>query len=201
MREKNLLTTQSYDDAIIEVHNIASENSPREIMYDIYSYLGELPINGGWGYSQEDAVVIDMNDPIVDKNIPFNGIDLEYVFAKHRTYLELITARAEDDRFSNMQFETIRQEMLHGENGKIYDKLILRVSALRQQDYKELKEVWESNIENDAFDQDAHWERDEKLRIHIEREFWFEISSFYGQNFFILDESNENGGSSTVQII
>ena len=142
-----------------------------------------------------------MNDPIVDKSKPFNGIDLEYIFAKHRTYLELIVARAEDDRFSNIKFETITQELIHDENGKIYDKLIQKVSALRDKDYKDLKEVWENNLDNFNFDQVAHWERDEKLRIHIEREFWFEISSFYGQNFVILDESDEDGGSATVKMI
>ncbi len=186
---------------IVEVYNISTEKPAREVMYDIYSYLGELAIHGGWGYTQKDAVVIDINDPIVDKSIPFNGIDLEYIFAKHRTYLELITARAEDDRFSDMKFETIRQELINGDNDNKYDRLILKVSALRSQDYKELKEIWENNFENDDFDQDAHWVRDEELRIHVEREFWFEISSFYGQNFVILDESDENGGSATIKMV
>ena len=176
------------DSEIPNVYNIATEKPVREVMFDIYHYLGELPISGGWGYTKEDALVIDMNDPIVDKNVPFNGIGLEYTFAQHRTYLELITGREEGDRFSDIQFETIGQELIHGDNGKKYDKLILNISALRNQDYKELKKSWENNVSNEEFDQDAHWKRDKQLRMRTKREFWFEISSFYGQNISISFE-------------
>ena len=176
------------EDGYIVVYDLLTEKSPREIMFDIYHYLGELPIDGGWGYTQDDAVIIDMNDPIVDRNIPFDGIGMEYVFAKHRTYLELITVREKEDRFSDIQFETIRQEFIHGDNGEKFDRLLLKISALRSQDYQMLKERWESNISNEHFDQNAHWEEDAKLRMHIEREFWFEISSFYGKNFSISYE-------------
>ena len=164
-----------------------SIESPREVINHIYTYIGELPISGGWGHTKGEAVVINMNDPVVDRKVPFNGTGLEYIFAKHRTYLELITMRDENERFFGIEFETIKQELLHNANGNIYDRLILKVSALRSQDYKELKEVWESNVGNNSFDEEEHWKQDKKLRIQIEREFWFEISSFYGKNFVILD--------------
>ena len=186
---------------MISIENIRTIESPREVIHDIYTYIEELPISGGWGHTKEEAVIIDMNDPIVDSKVPFNGIDIEYIFAKHRTYIELITIRDENDRFSGIEFETIKQELHHGEEGKKYDRLVQKISVLRSKDYNELKKTWESNLDNVNFDKEAHWKRDEKLRIHMEREFWFEISSFYGKNFVILDESNENGGSVTVKMI
>ena len=72
------------------------------------------------------------------------------------------------------------------------DRLILKITALRNQDFEMLKEVWESNFDNKNFDQEAHWERDKRLRIELEREFWFEISSFFGKNITVLDESEQN---------
>jgi len=38
----------------------------------------------------EDAVIIDKNDPIVSKVLPFNGITIEHIFAEKRIYCELI---------------------------------------------------------------------------------------------------------------
>lgn len=183
---------------MIKIDDIRTIESPREVIHHIYTYIDELPISGGWGHTKEEAVVINMNDPIVDRRVPFNGIDIEYIFAKHRTYMELITIRDENNRFSGIEFETIKQEMQHGENGKKYDRLVQKISALQNQDYDELKKTWESNLDNVNFDREAHWERDKKLRIHIEREFWFEISSFYGKNFIVHDESNEDSDSATV---
>jgi hypothetical protein len=51
--------------------------SPREASD---KYPGpDLPIHGGWGYTKEDACIIDKNDPIVDPEspIPFYGLGLE----------------------------------------------------------------------------------------------------------------------------
>ena len=45
------------------------QNSPR--LYLKNSINLDLPISGGWGYSEEDCVVIDMNDPTVDQDKTF----------------------------------------------------------------------------------------------------------------------------------
>ena len=37
-------------------------------------------------YSKDDCVVIDKKDPIVDQRLPFNGVEIEYVFAEKRIY-------------------------------------------------------------------------------------------------------------------
>jgi hypothetical protein len=161
----------------IELFYLSDQLIPQDVMYDIFPSLGKLPISGGWGYTKEDAVII--NKP--NDGMPFNGISLEYTFSKYRTYLELITARDEDDRFSGIEFETLNQTLYKGENGKPYDMLLVKISALRDKDFEMLKEVWEQNYENDDFDKEAHMKRDKELRIEFKREFWFEISSFYGQ--------------------
>ena len=65
--------------------------SPREVSD---KYPGpDLPIRGGWGYTKEDACIIDKNDPIIDPDspIPFYGVGYEKIFVERRIYLELIT--------------------------------------------------------------------------------------------------------------
>lgn len=161
----------------LKLYNLSSEYVAKDIMFNVFPYLGELPVSGGWGYSKDSAVVIEK--PNNEKS--FNGVALEYEFAKHRTFLELITLRDPDDRFSGIEFSTIKQELHDGVDGKKYDMLLVRISALRDQDFEELKRIWEKNYQNEDFDKNAHMKKDQDLRIIFEREFWFEISSFYGK--------------------
>ena len=166
---------------MIEIENLPNVESPREILKSRFTSIDELPIDGGWGYSMNDAVIIDKNDPIVDKVLPFNGVGIEYIFARYRTYLELITQRNEEDRFSGIDLELNFQETLN-DNGKQYDRLVMDITAFRDQDFDELKQDWENNFHKQDFDSEAHEKKREEKLVHIQREFWFEISSFYGQD-------------------
>ncbi len=164
---------------MIYVENLLTEDSPRDILYRTFKSIDEMPIRGAWGYTKEDAVVIDKNDMIVPQDIPFDGVSLEYTFIQYRTYLELITFRDKDDRFSGIEFKLNRQELFKDEDGKVYDKLIMNVTAYRDKDFEELKEEWESGFFDKDFDRNAHEKKSEEKLVHIERECWFEISSFY----------------------
>ncbi len=167
---------------MILVENLITANSPREILHSRFKSIDEMPIHGGWGYTKNEAVIIDKHDKIVPQYLPFDGVNLEHIFIQYRTYLELITIRAEDDRFSGINFKLSKQELFEDDDGKIYDKLTMHITAHRDQDFEELKEEWESGLSNKGFDYEAHEKKREEKLIHIERECWFEISSFYGQD-------------------
>ena len=67
-----------------------TELSPREAMD---AYPGpNIPVRGGWGYSAEDACIIDKNDPIIDPDgpMPFYGVGFEKIFLERRIHMELI---------------------------------------------------------------------------------------------------------------
>ena len=75
----------------IEKPIIRSRETPRQIIFEDYKSLdGELPIAGGWGYTQADAAIIDKNDPVVIEGLPFDGVGIEYIFVEKRIYEELI---------------------------------------------------------------------------------------------------------------
>ncbi len=176
---------------MIHINNITREDSPRDVLHRIFSSIDEMPIGGGWGYKKDEAVVIDKNDEIVPSSLPFNGVELEYTFIKYRTYLELITFRDKNDRFSGIEFELVKQELLKDEDGKVYDKLTMGITALRDSDFEELKEEWESSYFNSDFDHEIHERKKEEKFIHAERECWFEISSFYGQDLVMQSNTEK----------
>ena len=77
-----------------QLFDISKKHSLRELFAKHFKSLGgELPIKGGWGYSKEDAIIIDSNDEVVEKGIPFDGIGLEHIIVKKRLLEELIIIR------------------------------------------------------------------------------------------------------------
>jgi hypothetical protein len=86
----------------IKPPRIKSKESPREILAADFKSLGEIPIRGGWGYTFDDAVIIDKNDPVVPKGIPFDGVELEYIFVEKRIYEELIIFRPKNEGYSGI---------------------------------------------------------------------------------------------------
>src|SRR4051794_33003520 len=104
----------------IQPPRIRSKESPRDILVADFKSLGEIPIGGGWGYTLEDAVIIDKNDPGVPKGIPFDGVGLEYVFVEKRIYEELIIFRPENDRYSGIRRSLLGQKLI-SHNGRQYD--------------------------------------------------------------------------------
>jgi hypothetical protein len=68
-----------------------SRNPPREVFAAHPEIFGDpLPIRGGWGYSMDDPVIIDKDDPIVPKGRRFDGVGVEYAFVDKRIHAELV---------------------------------------------------------------------------------------------------------------
>jgi hypothetical protein len=180
----------------IQAPRIESEETPRIILAADFKSLGhELPIRGGWGYTIEDAVVIDKNDPVVFKAIPFDGVGLEYAFVEKRIYEELIIFRPKEDRFSGIKWKCLKQE-LTWHNGRAYDVLTFEVTAFPDKDWSELKAEWESpsGYGSEGFEVDAHMRRKDSRMILYVTEYWFDITSFYGSELKDDAQINPVGG-------
>jgi hypothetical protein len=165
----------------IQTPSIRSEETPREIIAaDFKSLRDELPISGGWGYNKEDAVVIDKNDPVVTKEIPFDGVGIEYVFVEKRIYEELIIFRPEGGTFSGIEWNLIEQRLLSDGDRK-FDILSFDVTAIPDADWELLKSEWEQNdgFQSSQSGKDAHIVKRNSKTVHYTTEYWFDITSFY----------------------
>ncbi len=166
----------------IEFFDLRTKESPRTILEADFPRLGSLPIKGGWGYDRSTACIIDRNDPTVPKSVPFDGVGLEYVFAEYRLYEELIVFRPEGEKYSGIRRKLIDQRTFHADTGH-YDILRFQVSAFKDQDCKYLKSIYEgpNGASSPNFDHAAHDRLHKSLICVGEREYWFEISTFFGK--------------------
>ncbi|MDA3916691.1 MAG: hypothetical protein PF690_06930 [Deltaproteobacteria bacterium] len=167
----------------IDLQKIETVESPRTILAAHFKSLGgELPIHGGWGYSKNDACVIDKNDFSVDPEIPFDGIGLEYIFVEKRIYEEMIIFRSEGEKYAGIKWNLLEQK-LTTEKDRAYDQLIFEITAFSEYDWLELKAEWEDHqgYKNSYFDAKAHEEKRHSKEVRLIREFWFDITSFHGK--------------------
>lgn len=156
-------------------------DSPQEILARIYESAGPLPIRGGWGYSQEDAVVIDRHHPVADPDAPFDGIGVEYAFVQLRIWEELIGTRPKGRQHRGCQRKLIRQSLRTSADGRKFDHMLFDVTALPKDEFEELKALWEANLHDPDYDRAGHIARHKAAQVHYVAEYWFDISSFYGQ--------------------
>lgn len=159
--------------------NLITRESPRQIILEDFKI--DLPIAGGWGYDLETACVIDKNDSTVSNVIPFNGVSVEYVFVEKRIYEEMIVFREADEKYSGIRWDLEKQELID-HNNKFYDKLIFNVIGFTDEVWDELTSRFEdlknSNQLNLLPELDAYRE---SRSYKFTREFYFDITSFYGQ--------------------
>lgn len=144
--------------------NILSEDFPKH----------NWPISGGWGYTMEDAVVIELSNPL-------DGVNFEYKFLQYRTFEEGIVFRPKPDRLAGFQFSNVNQALIHGRDGRLYDRLSMDVAAYKNDDFESLKSDWESHrrYKFNPIGKARHKRLANSLKINYTVTAWFDITRFY----------------------
>lgn len=166
-------------DEMRELSKLVTNDSPRRIISSIFKI--DMPITGGWGYDFESACIIDKNDPIIPKGDFFNGVRIEKEFVEKRIYTEMVVSRETHEKYFGIKWELDKQTMI--KNGdKPYDVLVYSVIGFTREIWDELTSRFEEIKESGNVEllEELNAYRASKA-CRFKREFYFEISSFYGQ--------------------
>ena len=165
----------------IQLINIGKMYSLKQVLFeDFKSIGGVLPIKGGWGYSEQDAIIIDKNDSAANDKEVFDGIAIEYIIVEKRLYEELIIFR-KNDQFSGIEWKLLKQAVYYKE-GKTYDHLQFKVTCFRDVDWENLKIEWDTQNHNPTFDLEAHFKKKEDLKCTFLTDYYFDITSFHSSS-------------------
>ena len=162
-----------------EPTKLLTKESPRQIIFEDFKI--DLPIKGGWGYDFDTACVIDKNDSTVIKGMPFDGVGIEYVFVEKRIYEEMIIFRKADEKYAGIRWDLDNQELLF-HNEKPYDKLVFKIVGFSDAIWDELTTRFEEIQKSgklELIDELNAYRESQAYRFT--KEFYFDISSFYGQ--------------------
>jgi hypothetical protein len=154
------------------LRQVLSEHFPRD--------CSNLPITGGWGYSQAEAIVFVRD--LFPKGMPRDAVGLEYHIAQKIAYEETIIFQPKEIRFSGIQMK-LQQQHLIRDNQKKYDRLDFSISCWSDFHWEALKQEWEENDfgERAGFDVAAHVAKREAAMVCYERTFWFDITDVFGR--------------------
>jgi hypothetical protein len=158
---------------------LSTKESPRQIIFEDFRI--DLPISGGWGYDFDSACIIDKSDPVVLNGIPFDGISIEYIFVEKRIYEEMIIFRGDDEKYAGIRWDLEKQELIFDQD-KPYDKLIFNIVGFTDQVWDELTARFEEIQKNGKVELMSELDTYRQSKaLRLTREFYFDISSFYGQ--------------------
>ena len=75
--------------------------------------------------------------------------------------------------------------------GGLFDELVFEIAAFSDKDWEELKTDFEGpqGYGHPEFDAEAHERKRQERMVRFTREFWFDITSFFGQGLVITDNA------------
>jgi len=149
-------------------------------------YSTNYPISGGWGYTREDACVIEIKGGVDKRDIPPWERDLhgiEALFVERRVYEEIIShPAASTPDLHNLRWVEKRQRLHSCDDGRKFDELVFEVSGFLAEDYLMLRKDWEAHdgYEHDEAGRRRHLVLAASKRISYLATYWFDITSFMG---------------------
>lgn len=173
---------------MVKIDELVTKETPREILKQDFKI--DFPISGGWGYTRDQAVVIDKYDKAVNQEEAFDGVGIEYKFVEKRIYEEMIVFMPKGERYSGIGWKLVKQNLINT-NNRNFDKLTFSISALLEKDFDLLKKEMEDIFAKDPSDKlsiEKNLTKKAEKTITIIRDFWFDITSFYNQGLVITDK-------------
>ena len=145
---------------------LTHEKNLKEIIRSAFDR--DLPISGGWGYTQDEATVIhDLH------NLPLT--QFEHTFASMRAYGEMNMALPEELRYGSINLnETDKEELTLGD--RVYEKVTYEISAMKERVYAALIDEYKEGYGKEGFDMEEHFQKRNKATLKRAVVHWFDIT-------------------------
>ena len=114
-----------------------------------------LSVEGGWGYSLQDALIIQSTD------LPLK--QLQHTLASMRTHLEMSMTQPAEHRYGGINLTEVSRET-HTD----HEKIVYRVTAILESEYADFINAYKEGYGTEAFDMEAHF--DARKKATLERE-------------------------------
>lgn len=129
----------------------------------------DLALDGGWGYSQEEATIIySLND------IPLS--QLEHTFASMRAYGEMNMLLPESERYGSINVNERHREEIT-QNCHIYHKVTYTITAIKENEYAAFIDEYKEGYGKQSFNMEDHFKRRKEATLIREVTHWFNVSN------------------------
>jgi len=149
----------------IKFQKIKSDNDLKEVIKAAFGV--DLDVDGGWGYSQEDALIINKS------SIPLT--QLQHTLSSMRAHLEMSMTLPKEKRYGAINVNEIKKEKKEL-NIRKYDIITFEISGMLEDTYANFIDEYKTGQDADSFDFEDHFSRRKKETLVREELFWFDIT-------------------------
>ena len=139
----------------MKIEKISAEDGISKIIKSAFDM--DLDISGGWGYSRNDAIVINEMDD--------NIAQLQHTLCSIRTHLELNLTREAQDRYAGINLNEVSRENIDMD-GKHYKKITYKIDAMLESEYAKFINEYKQGYGKDGFDLEAHFNNRKSATKH-----------------------------------
>lgn len=147
---------------MIKFEDIKSEDSVNDILKGTFNL--ELPILGGWGYSELDMV------EILDNSIPKE--QLQFMFATARSTIEMNLTQPKENRYGGINLKEISREEYILEDRTV-SKVKYEITAILEDIYNQFISEYKENHGKNNFDIATHFKQRDEKSIKLEKVIYF----------------------------
>ena len=148
-----------------EIKQISALDDIQEVIKSAFDV--ELDVAGGWGYSVEDAIIIDKNSE--------NKKQIEHTLCSMRSHLELSLTREQSQRYGGINVNELSREMLNIHDKK-YDKVTYRIDAMLESNYSKFINEYKQGYGKEEFDLEKHFSERKNATEHMSVEIFYLLS-------------------------
>lgn len=146
----------------IKFHKVEIVENIREAINDVFEV--DLDINGGWGYDNKTATVVN------DLDVPLE--QFVHMFATIRSTIEMNLLLEEDERFGGINANFEESKKFEVDN-KTYDILTFKITAINEKEYAKFIKEYKDGYGKKEFDLEEHFKRREEKTLTRYVDFWF----------------------------
>lgn len=129
----------------------------------------DLAISGGWGYTQDDATIIDT----LPEGMPLK--QLQHMLTSIRAHLEMNITQTEENRYGGINAnERSREE--HKEQADIYDEVQYEITGIKENLYTAFIKEYKAGYGKETFDMATHFKKRKEATLTREVVHYFEVS-------------------------
>jgi hypothetical protein len=126
----------------------------------------DLSISGGWGYSEEEATVIEA------AAVPLS--QLEHMLASMRTYIEMNMTLPAEERYGSINLNELQRERINSDD-LVYDKVTYEITAMKETRYTAFINEYKEGLGKEGFDITEHFNQRKQATINRTEALWFEV--------------------------
>jgi hypothetical protein len=134
------------------------------------TFDADLPLSGGWGYSEAVATVIE--------SLPQNMTlpQLQHMITTIRAHLEMNITQVEADRYGGINVNEKAREIIQKDSTTLY-KVNYEITAMKEGLYHAFIKEYKAGYVNETLDLNEHFKRRKEATLIRKITHYFEVSN------------------------